>query len=60
MNYVNVTKAKNGYTVSCDMGGANSLVCKTMDEVKKAVETMLNKKEPKKMKRMMEDEEVED
>lgn len=59
MKNVTVNKAKNGYVVSCyGMNGENTIVCKTMDEVKSEVEKMLNKKEEKmKMPRL---EEVED
>lgn len=57
MRNVTVNKAKNGYTVSCyGMMGDNTVICKTMEEVKTEVEKMLNKKEEK-PKRM---EEVED
>lgn len=57
MKNVTVNKAKNGYVVSCYGMGENTVVCKTMDEVKTEVEKMLNKKEEKmKMPRISEEE----
>lgn len=56
MQSVQVKKAKNGYIVSCyGLDGDNQVICKSMDEVKKEVEKMLNKKEETKITRVDED-----